>query len=299
LFVILVKYFIHHHKKIKYRLLSDLIMEEPEEQDRDMPLVKLRSDQAYDKLMKSPKFTEMEKRLMTQIRNTNMTPIMRAVLLGRSGLARKVATMLGNNKTVFQTPKELMRIANNIYTRVNTKKKIIIKSISELSQHDLDASISLWVVKVNYSDYAPVEPININICGTDRWGTKYSIPTKIAIYPHDQYQQGHRDIATIVNLQASQSSYGCIYYVLNATNRHEAMRHIERYANTMGAESCGYGEFMPKFCGSMNLAEVSRRYLPRGGPLVLSERQIRSGGSRRPASSKRCARTQRAHRKRT
>jgi hypothetical protein len=275
--------------------------------------VSKKPEQAYNKLMKSQMLTEADKKRMTWIRNTKMTPRMKAALLGKSGLARKVATMLGINKTVFQTPKIPMRIANNIYTRLN-KKNIIIKSIVELSQHDLDASISLWVVKVNSSEYAPEPPININICGTDQWGMKYSIPTKIAIYPHDKYQQGHRDIATIVKLQASESVYGCIYYVLNATNKHEAMRHIERYANTLGAQSLGYGKFMPNFCGTMNLAEVSRRYLPRGGPSLprhasgpwggKSERQTksnltRSGGRRRPASSKRCARTQRAHRKRT
>ena len=226
--------------------------------------VTLKSEQVYNKLMNSPRFTDKEKQVMTRIRNTKMTPRMRAVLLGRSGLTRKVANMLGINKTVFQTPNARMRIANNIYTRVSTKK-ITVKPIAELSQKDLDASTSLLVLRVNDRSYAR-DSIDINISGTDR-GEKYSIPIKIAISPQFDYEKGSRDLATIVRRDCpSFVEYGCIYYVLNATNTHEARPSIETYANKMGVINLGYGSLMPNFCAQMNLGALSRKYSSSGGP---------------------------------
>lgn len=224
-----------------------------EDGDGDKPLTLNRSEQSYNKLMKSPSFTEAEKQLMMRIRNTKMPPRMRTALLSRSGLARKVSNMLGINKSVVQTPKAQMRIANNIYTRVNTKK-IIVKSIVKLSQKDLDASTSLFVVRVNAR-----ESTNMVICGTDMWGTKYSIPIKIDISPHfDYYQKGARDLATIIRRNAI-GHFGCIYYVLNATNAHEAKRYIETYANKMGTTHL-HGKMVSNFCAEEDLANLARKY---------------------------------------
>ena len=205
---------------------------------------------------------------MMRIRNTKMNPRLRAVLLSRSGLARKVSNMLGINTSVVQTPKAQMRIANNIYTRVITKNIIIVKPIAELSQKDLDASTSLFVVRVNAR-----ESTNMVICGTDMWGTKYSIPIKIDISPHfDYYQKGARDLATIIRRNAI-GHFGCIYYVLNATNAHEAKRYVETYANKMGATHL-HGKMVPNFCAEEDLAKLARKYSH--GCLVMCRRGAES-----------------------
>ena len=190
-----------------------------------------------------------------------------------------------------------------------------VKSIAELSQEDLDASTSLFVIRVNDKNYAS-DSVDMNISGTDR-------PIKIAIYPHRNYGKGFRDLATIINTEASgMCDYGCIYYVLNATNADEARASIETYANKMGVTN-GYGKLMPNFCAQMNLGELSRKHSSSGGPGLprnvtlsdtetaerLRKREMGMGGrnksgkrrtrggrrrkGRRPASSKR------THRKRT
>ena len=78
--------------------------------------------QAYMKLMKSPAFTEAERKLLTRIRETKMTPRMRAVLLGRSGLARKVMDILGIDESAFQSQRARARIADKVEKRVESKK---------------------------------------------------------------------------------------------------------------------------------------------------------------------------------
>jgi hypothetical protein len=77
---------------------------------------------AYMKLMKSPIFTEADRKLLTRIRETKMTPRMRAVLLGRSGLARKVMEMMGLDESAFQSQRARARIADTMEKRVATKK---------------------------------------------------------------------------------------------------------------------------------------------------------------------------------
>jgi hypothetical protein len=78
--------------------------------------------QAYMKLMKSPAFTEAEKRLLTRIRETKMTPVMKAKLLARSGLARKLMEMLGLDESVFQSQRARARIADKVEKRVEGEK---------------------------------------------------------------------------------------------------------------------------------------------------------------------------------
>lgn len=233
--------------------------------DGDKPLTLNRSEQSYNKLMKSPSFTEAEKQLMMRIRNTKMTPRLRAALLSRSGLARKVANMLGINKSVVQTPKARMRIANNIYTRVNAKKKIIVTPIGELSQKDLDASTSLFVVRVNQPGYVR-DPRDIKISGKDQWGRDFSnITAQLNIeLQFDYNKSGDRKLASIVRREAGGFS-GCIYFVLNAESIDEAAQHIAIYANTMGGYNSGYGKVLPNFCAEMDLAKLARKY-NEGGP---------------------------------
>lgn len=73
---------------------------------------------AYMKLMKSPAFTEADRRLFMRIRETKMTPRMRAVLLGRSGLARKVMDILGIDESAFQSQRARARIMDTTEKRV-------------------------------------------------------------------------------------------------------------------------------------------------------------------------------------
>jgi hypothetical protein len=303
--------------------LTDPIMEHRDgdgdgDGDGDKPLTLNRSsEKSHNKLMKSPSFTEAEKRLMTRIRNTNMAPRMKAVLLSRSGIARKLANMLGINKSVVQTPKARMRIANNIYTRVNAKKKkIIVKPITELSQKDLDASTSLFMVRVDQPGYVR-DPRDIKISWKDQWGKDFSKTARLNIEWQFDYQMGDRRLESIVKREAGGFvTYGCIYFVLNAESIDEAAQHIEIYANTMGGIR-DYGLILPNFCRQMDLAKLAREY-SRGGPPVPSHQDMegdrrsgkRGGGTMNVRvkstptrtggrSRKRRVRTQRAHRKRT
>jgi hypothetical protein len=76
---------------------------------------------AFMKLMKSPKLTEADRRLFMRIRETKMTPRMRAVLLGRSGLARKVMEIMGLDESAFQTKKARLKIADTTEMRVKSE----------------------------------------------------------------------------------------------------------------------------------------------------------------------------------
>jgi hypothetical protein len=76
---------------------------------------------AFMKLMKSPKLTEADRRLFMRIRETKMTPKMRAVLLGRSGLARKVMEIMGIDESAFQTKKAMLKIADTTEMRVKSE----------------------------------------------------------------------------------------------------------------------------------------------------------------------------------
>jgi hypothetical protein len=76
---------------------------------------------AFMKLMKSPKLTEADRRLFMRIRETKMTPKMRAVLLGRSGLARRVMEIMGLDESAFQTKKGMLKIADKTEMRVKSE----------------------------------------------------------------------------------------------------------------------------------------------------------------------------------
>ena len=110
----------------RVELREELVAEQPrspagqfaEQAETAVVAVSQAPQQAYMKLMKSPSFTEAEKRLLTRIRETKMTPRMRAVLLGRSGLARKVMEMLGIDESAFQSQRARARIADTQERRV-------------------------------------------------------------------------------------------------------------------------------------------------------------------------------------
>jgi len=88
---------------------------------------------AYMKLMKSPSLTETEKVLLRNLRTRPMTARMRAVLLGRSGLARKVMEILGIDESAFQSQKGQLKIADKIDKRVEGTKV-----------RDVDVATKLW-----------------------------------------------------------------------------------------------------------------------------------------------------------
>jgi hypothetical protein len=234
--------------------------------------------------------------------------------------------MLGINKSVVQTPKARMRIANNIYTRVNAKKNIIVKPITELTQEDLDASTSLFMVRVHNERGYVRDPRKITISWKDQWGRDFSKIVHLNIERQIDYQRGDRRLASIVDREDDTFEtwggckfYGCLYFVLNAASIDEAAQHIETYANTMGGDNA-YGIVMPKFCAQMDVSELVNRYSHShsGGPPVPSHQDMRRdmaegkrwGGTMKVRvkstptrtggrSRKRRVRTQRAHRKRT
>ena len=203
------------------------------------------------------------------------------------------------------------------------KKKIIVTPIGELSQKDLDASTSLCVVRVNETGYVRV-PRDITISGKDQLHGDFSKTAHLNIQLQFDYERGVRDLASIVRREAGGFvTSGCIYFVLNAESIDEAARHIEIYANTMGAWNHGHSTIQPNFCKHVDLARLARKY-NEGGPSMPSHQDMlrdreekekkgkrggndnrtrkvrvkstptRTGGRRQ----KRRARTQRAHRKR-
>lgn len=114
----------------RVELREELVAEQPrteqgkfaEEAETAVVAVSQAPQRAYMKLMKSPIFTDTERKLLMKIRETKMTPRMRAVLLGRSGLARKVMEMMGIDESAFQTQRARARIADTTEKRVATKK---------------------------------------------------------------------------------------------------------------------------------------------------------------------------------
>ena len=114
----------------RVELREELVAEQPRspagEFAKPVEVAVVAVDQApqrsYMKLMKSPAFTEAERKLLTRIRETTMTPVMKAKLLARSGLARKVMELLGMNTSAYQTQREQLRIADKMEKRVVTKK---------------------------------------------------------------------------------------------------------------------------------------------------------------------------------
>ena len=209
--------------------------------------------------------------------------------------------------------------------RVNAKKKIIVTPIGELSQKDLDASTSLFVVRVNQPGYVS-DPRDIIISGKDQWGRDFSnITAQLNIEPQfDYHKRGDRKLASIVRREAGGfATFGCIHFVLNAESIDEAAQHIAIYANTMGGYNSGYGKVLPNFCAQMDLAKLARKYNEGGRPVPTHQdmrcdlegkkggkrggndnrtRKVRvkstptrTGGRRQ----KRRARTQRAHMKRS
>ena len=81
---------------------------------------------AFMKLMKSPKLTEADRRLFMRLNETKMTPKMRAILLGRSGLARRVMEIMGLDESAFQTKKARLKIADTTEMRVKSETARVI-----------------------------------------------------------------------------------------------------------------------------------------------------------------------------
>ena len=114
----------------RVELREELVAEQPrtekgkfaEQAETAVVAVSQAPQRAYMKLMKSPIFTDTERKLLMRIRETKMTPRMRAVLLGRSGLARKVMEMLGIDESAFQTQRGVLRIADKVEKRVEGRK---------------------------------------------------------------------------------------------------------------------------------------------------------------------------------
>jgi hypothetical protein len=110
-------------------LRQELVAEQPREQTGEFaePLqlvvteIAKQPQGAFMKLMKSPKLTEADRRLFMRLKETKMTPKMRAILLGRSGLARRVMEIMGLDESAFQTKKARLKIADTTEMRVKSE----------------------------------------------------------------------------------------------------------------------------------------------------------------------------------
>jgi hypothetical protein len=77
---------------------------------------------AYMRLMKSPKLTEADRRLMVSLQRSKMAPMKKVKLLARSGLARKVMEILGIDESAFQSQRARLRIADTMEKRTTAAK---------------------------------------------------------------------------------------------------------------------------------------------------------------------------------
>ena len=158
----------------RVELREELVAEQPrteqgkfaEQAETAVVAVSQAPQRAYMKLMKSPIFTDTERRLLTRIRETKMTPRMRAVLLGRSGLARKVMEMLGLDESAFQTPRARARIADKMEKRVATKATAYI--LPKIAQDFIETQFAFAIKKVaemRKSNVAPSKTVGFSYVG--------------------------------------------------------------------------------------------------------------------------------------
>ena len=142
----------------RVELREELVAEQPrspagqfaEQAETAVEAVSQAPQQAYMKLMKSPIFTEADRKLLTRIRETKMTPRMRAVLLGRSGLARKVMEMMGLDESAFQGQRARARIADTQERRVRgeTVRGIVLPDDIEVLFQKQEAGLINYIANV-------------------------------------------------------------------------------------------------------------------------------------------------------
>ena len=77
---------------------------------------------AYMMMLKSPKLTEADRRLLMSLQSREMAPMRKVKLLARSGLARKLMEILGLDESAFQGQRARMRIADTMEKRTTGKK---------------------------------------------------------------------------------------------------------------------------------------------------------------------------------
>ena len=172
----------------RVELREELVAEQPrteqgkfaEQAETAVVAVSEAPQRAYMKLMKSPIFTETERKLLMRIRETKMSPRMRAVLLGRSGLARKVMEMMGIDESAFQSQRARLRIADTTEKRVKgeTVREIFLPeelmALFQRRKNAVEASIGRYREKQKGITAGNIEFVeNIlknNIDALERWG---------------------------------------------------------------------------------------------------------------------------------
>jgi hypothetical protein len=77
---------------------------------------------AYMTMLKSPKLTEADRRLMMSLQSSKMAPMRKVKMLARSGLARKLMEILGIDESAFQTPRGRLKIADTMEKRTTGTK---------------------------------------------------------------------------------------------------------------------------------------------------------------------------------
>jgi hypothetical protein len=77
---------------------------------------------AYMTMLKSPRLTEADRRLLMSLQRGKMAPMRKVKLLARSGLARKLMEILGLDESAFQGQRARMRIADKMEKRTEAAK---------------------------------------------------------------------------------------------------------------------------------------------------------------------------------
>ena len=117
----------------RVELREELVAEQPREPEGQFaqeaePLqlvvaeIAKQPQRAYMMMLKSPKLTEADRRLLMSLQRSKMAPMGKVKLLARSGLARKLMEILGLDESAFQGQRARMRIADKMEKRVEGEK---------------------------------------------------------------------------------------------------------------------------------------------------------------------------------
>ena len=95
---------------------------EPEQLQLVVSEIAKQPQRAYMTMLKSPRLTEADRRLLMSLQSGKMAPMRKVKLLARSGLARKLMEILGLDESAFQGQRARMRIADKMEKRTEAAK---------------------------------------------------------------------------------------------------------------------------------------------------------------------------------
>ena len=173
----------------RVELREELVAEQPRSPGGEFALQS--SEPGFAKIMKSPLFTEAQKRIMRNLRSRDIPAAQKAKLLARSGIARKLMEMMGTNTTAFQTKRGMLAIADKMDKRVAPVKVREAISLPPEMMKKMNAYESILATTIkNRTEIKTVRDVNV-------WG---------------------RDVATFLGypFMLAEAGFGCLEVVHKA-----------------------------------------------------------------------------------